>query len=460
MKAHSAGIRQEARSIRGRLAPRRSRFDFVGNIANSLYARAVPLRKMGYEIGVHLHPHDTYIMSQPGWEEFDGDLPDGGVSLEELQGLGIDLPSVPGVYRSGLMTGGSALRLGDLPPFVRRRDALRWPGYLCYLPTLQALQEADALLAMQVPYLAYLANRPYLVTQMGGDIWYECARDDEYGRLQRQAFHTACAFLVSNPWSFSHARRYGMRHLVYLPMMLDETVYSPGQSAYRDEWTESSRGSFIVLSTARLDDYYKGSGVAIEGFARFSRKVPGARLVIVGWGSDRERYLSQLTRYGIADKVIVLPIAGKRRLIGYLRAADCLLDQFVLGYLGATALEAMACGLPVIMRLERGQYDALAETGAPPVLDADGPEQVLAHLSRLSEEPEYRASYSRLHRDWFLANHSSARWREAYVDMLTAVAAGHRFDFNGSPLAAPLGGDERAYHATELASAPSFPSYA
>src|SRR5258706_12278207 len=47
---------------------------------------------------------------------------------------------------------------------------------------------------------------------MGGDIWYECSRDDAHGRLQRIAFASAKAFLVSNPWSFAHARRFEMLH--------------------------------------------------------------------------------------------------------------------------------------------------------------------------------------------------------------------------------------------------------
>jgi glycosyltransferase involved in cell wall biosynthesis len=294
---------------------------------------------------------------------------------------------------------------------------------------------------------------------VGGDIWYECARDDVLGRLQRLGFCHANAFLVSNPWSFAHARRYGMHHLIYVPFMLDQHTYCPGEPTVREQWRARSGGEFFVLSTARIDEFYKGSRIGLEGFAAFSREHPEARLVQMGWGADLAGMQRKLAELGIVDRTIILPTAGKRRLIAHLRSADCLLDQFRLGYFGATALEAMACGLPVIMRLERGQYDALCETGAPPVLDAETPEEVRRQLERLISDREWHATTREAHREWFLQNHGSARWSTDYFTLLLLTARKHRFRFDHSPLHQPLSAEEREYHATELANAPVFPNY-
>src|SRR5262249_19174262 len=178
-----------------------------------------------------------------------------------------------------------------------------------------------------------------------------------------------------------------------------------------------------------------------------------------GWGADLAAGRRKLADLGIADRTIMLRAAGKRRLISHLRSADCLLDQFKLGYFGASALEAMACGLPVIMRLERGQYDALCETGAPPVLDAETPDQVCGHLERLISDRAWHAEMCRELRAWFLQNHGSARWTSDYLALLLLTARHHRFRFGRSPLREPLSAEEREYHATELANAPAFPNY-
>jgi glycosyltransferase involved in cell wall biosynthesis len=443
----------EAAEIAHGAGRRALRFGFVGNIANNLYTRAVALRRAGMDVTVFPVPFDDYVMSDPGWEEFDGALPDGLTTLPQLARAGIRLPEIAWVDRTA-----SHDPAGPSLPRARLLDHARWPGH--WFPHVVApLRRMDSLLSSQFPFLAYLSGRPYLVAQAGGDIWYECSRDDGLGRLQRRSFAQASAYLASNPWAYAHARRYGMRHLVYLPGIIDEEVYSPGESDFRRQWQEQTRGTFFVLSTSRADDFFKGTRIALEGFARYAREAPGARLLMLGWGKDLDSHRQAFSDMGLAGKVSILPVSGKKRVIEYLRAADCMLDQFASGYFGASMFEAAGCGLPVVMRIERAQYDALCETGAPPVFHAASPEEVCAALRVLASDSDARVRASRAHRDWLLDNMSGKRWRREYEDMLTATALGHRFDFTASPLAEPLGREEIEYHREELANAPIFPNY-
>jgi glycosyltransferase involved in cell wall biosynthesis len=457
MRQFSSEMRSEAARIRERAGEVKLSIGFVGNIANSLYSRAVPLRRRGLDIEVILHPHDDYIMSQPCWEEFDGSLAESPTSITKLRMMGVQFPEVAGTWQDAQPL--RHFEYEEVARFFSRAEFEELKSYAGYAPTLEHVATKDVLLTTQSPYLALLSRRPYLATQMGGDIWFECSRNDTHGRLQRRAFRQARAFFVSNPWSYAHARRYGMFNFLYLPLILDQSVYTLGEDAERALWRQRTGGSFFVLCTARLDDLYKGSGIGLRGFAEFARQCPEARLVVLGWGQDTVQRLDELRTLGVSDRVLVLPLAGKRRLIRYLRSADCLIDQFVLGYYGATALEAMACGLPVIMRLELSQYDALCETGAPPVLNAGTPEAVTRHLVALSADPERRRMIAAAHRRWFLENHSDVRWAADYENFLVSTAIGYHFDFHNSPLRVPLSEDEREYHAQELASAPPFPNY-
>jgi glycosyltransferase involved in cell wall biosynthesis len=344
-------------------------------------------------------------------------------------------------------------------PYLDPLQLLAFPIYFSLLPTLDRLQEMDALLATQSLQIPLFARRPYLAAQNGGDLWFEASRGDALGRLQRRGFAAANALLASNPWTFAHARRFGFSHAFYLPLMLDEEIYAPAAPRFRREWQERSGGGFFVLVTSRLDQETKGSQVAIEGFRRFASSCPEARLVTATWGRDQARLLGRMREVGLSERLLPIPLSGKRRLIDCYRSADCLLDQFVLGQYGATALEAMACGIPVVMRLEIAQYEALCETGAPPVLQADGPDTVAAQLRALATEVGARGAHGSAARTWFLANHSARRWADDYIALLTATALGHRFDFSGSPLRQPLGEEERTYHALGLAGAPPFPEY-
>jgi glycosyltransferase involved in cell wall biosynthesis len=472
VRAFSQRIRDQARAMAAKTDPARLRFGFVGNMANNLYSRAVPLRRRGLSITQFLHPQDDFIMSDPSWEEFDGSLEEGPLEVTALRERGVALPPVLGVVKAeqdphhlefvlAVARGSRALAERELGrrPYVDPLELLSFPSFFSILPTLDRLQEMDALLATQSLQIPLFAHRPYLAAQNGGDLWFEASRGDVLGTIQRRGFAAANGLLATNPWTFAHARRFGFSHAFYLPLMLDEEIYAPAAPRFRSEWTERSGGDFFVLVTARLDQETKGSQVALEGFRRFAPRCPGARLVAVTWGRDHARLLGRLREAGLAERLVPIPLSGKRRLLDVYRSADCLLDQFVLGQYGATALEAMACGLPVVMRLELAQYDALCETGAPPVLQAEGPEEVARHLSALSTDADARRFHRAAARTWFVANHSARRWADDYTALLVATALGHRFDFSDSPLRQPLDEEEVAYHTAGLASAPAFPEY-
>jgi glycosyltransferase involved in cell wall biosynthesis len=458
MKAFSQDFLERERRSLERIDPRDLRIGFCGNIANCMYVRAVPLRKAGMDVSIHIHPDDQYVMSHPIWEEYDGLAPDGDLTIDNLVSSVSDLPHVREVFIRPRESDED--RAGELAQsFMREDDIVQFPSYLGLVGTLADLQDKDVLWGTQTAYLAYLANRPYVISQSGGDFWFEASRDDEMGAITRRSFGQARINLASNPWVFAHARRYGLNNVVYLPKMIDQEVYSPGQGASRARWEAETGGRFFVLTSSRLDERNKGSSIGIEGFAAFSRDHPDARLVMFGWGSDRDALERRLDELGIRDRVLALPVSGKARLRENLRSADVFMDQFVLGYFGSAGMEAMACGLPVIARYELEQYEALCETGAPPVLNAGTAEEVAEHLRRLHGNVDLRRDKAERTRMWFVANHGSERWLQDHQAVLAATALKCPADYRNSPLAEELSEEERDYCQRGLLAAPTYPNY-
>jgi glycosyltransferase involved in cell wall biosynthesis len=434
---------------------RAGRYAFAGNMANVNYTRAAPLRKRKIDIDLILHPNDNFIFAQPGWEDFDGSIEElGATPAAMLAERGLP----PWVFLHGLDSNWQeniSRYQAAMPEHV-----LVWPEYMPFLPTFEALSKYDALLISQFPYLGMLSGRPYLFGQIGGEIWFEAARNDEIGIITRRGIENAYAILVSNPITLAHARRYGMRNLLYVPWSLDEEIYQPADAqGTRAEWENDIGGDFFVLTSMRIDKLWKGAHHALDGFAKFAAKVPGARLVVLGWGDDLEAAKAMLEERNLTDRVLTVPVVGKRRLLKHLQAADVVIEQFVLGYYGGSGLEAMACGRPVIMRLEREQYDALVEVGAPPVLDAENGSDVEQQLERLYRDPSLARDVGRRTREWFLAAQSSRRWSNTYHVLLQAMAAGISLSTDASPLREPLSKKELEYQSTQLTSAPPFPHY-
>jgi glycosyltransferase involved in cell wall biosynthesis len=431
------------------------RYAFAGNMANINYTRAAPLRRWGIDIDLVLHPSDDSIFAQPGWEDFDGSIAELGVA----PAVALTERGVPSwVLRHGLDSKWWK-NIGRYRAATPDR-ILMWPEYMPYLPTFEALSKYDALLVSQFPYLGMFSGRPYLFGSNGGDIWLEASRNDVTGINTRRGIENAYAVLVSNPINLAHGRRYGMRNLLYVPWILDEEIYQPADaSPTRAEWEQKIGGDFFVLTSMRIDKEWKGAHHALDGFAKFAADAPGARLIVLSWGVDLEMAKAALEERNLTDRVLAVPIVGKRRLVKYLQAADVVIEQFVLGYYGGSGLEAMACGKPVIMRLERDQCDALIETGAPPTLDAEDADGVRRQLSRLYEDKKFAESVGRRTRQWFLGAQSSLRWSNVYHVLLRAMARGIPLSTFGSPLLAPLSNAEIDYHSEQLRQAPRFPNY-
>ena len=143
----------------------------------------------------------------------------------------------------------------------------------------------------------------------------------------------------------------------------------------------------------------------------------------------------------------------------YLRSCDVFLDQFVLGYFGSAGLEAMACGLPVLGRIEEEQYEAICETGAPPILNCDNATEVCQELMQISDSENRLLKVGEASRTWFVDNHSGQKWVDSYVAALTITAYREFIDFRESPLTEPLSKEEYHYLAEGIAAAPDGDDY-
>jgi UDP-glucose:(heptosyl)LPS alpha-1,3-glucosyltransferase len=128
---------------------------------------------------------------------------------------------------------------------------------------------------------------------------------------------------------------------------------------------------------------YKGLPVAMEA----TSQTPGAFLIVVGKDKHKARYLRQSRRLGIADRVRMVGV--QRDVAPFYGAADALLLPSLYDAMPSVALEAMACGLPVVTSTKCGAAELIVEGENGYVrdaLDAAG----FAHALRELTDPQQR----------------------------------------------------------------------
>lgn len=169
---------------------------------------------------------------------------------------------------------------------------------------------------------------------------------------------------------------------------------------------------FVVLFVGALTTWhsYKGLDVLIEAFAKLSRRLTDARLLVVGGGNLLPFYRSLAAELGVGDRVDFAGHVSDSDLPAFYSACDV----FVLASkdssegFGLVLLEAMACGRPVVASAVGGIPELIHNGENGVLVEANDSEALAATLETLHASDELRdlmgragRSFAELH-DWRL----------------------------------------------------------
>lgn len=142
----------------------------------------------------------------------------------------------------------------------------------------------------------------------------------------------------------------------------------------------------VVLAVGNLLPL-KGHDLAIEAVAG----IPGARLVIVGEGPERERLAAHADRAGLGARVRLTGNLSQPQLLEFYSAADVLLMASSREGMPNVVLEALACGLPVVATAVGGIPEVLAVPAAGRLVQERTAAALRAALLEVLEHPPDRA---------------------------------------------------------------------
>jgi glycosyltransferase involved in cell wall biosynthesis len=132
------------------------------------------------------------------------------------------------------------------------------------------------------------------------------------------------------------------------------------------------RDKKVVLFLGRIN-WKKGLDILISAFARIARENTDVHLLIVG--NDEEGYRKKVEQWisgsGITDKVTFAgSLGGADRLRAYSGSDIFVLPSYSENF-GMTVVEAMACGLPVVISDQVGLYEEVKDSGSGIVVKTD-----------------------------------------------------------------------------------------
>ena len=409
---------------------------FTVNMAQNMHKWAWLAQKYGAEVGLFPTVWDRTAINAPEWENFDGewlDIYDGEGFLKAYPNIRLEVPC----YRIPLtaydfyaayqefLTGNRQPLLHCLAttPGLRHEVMMSYESYYHHYSWTRAVAKYDVIYGTSAPLNAYFSGRPYCVFSCGGDLQYDCGRGDDYGQVMHLCFNAARFLMVSNPHTLGHCRRLGLTNGVYLPYPMDDSRYCPGPGQARSVWESHYGPGTYVLMTSRLDSQVKGQdSTFFHALADVARQRPELRFIFLAWGHSVAELQTRVHTLGVQKQFITLSPVGKKRLIDYYRSCDIVLDQFVYGYYGATALEAAAIGKPVVMKLHHEHYAPLYRGDVMPALNAATPVAMGQALLSLVDNHDFRVQKGLEIRHWLVRNHGEEKTLPLLLALLRMTA--------------------------------------
>lgn len=194
-------------------------------------------------------------------------------------------------------------------------------------------------------------GRPYLVTCHGTDLLGYRA-DPRYRPFAHEGADGASRIVaVSESTAREVSAHFGVddQRLVALPNGVDGSLFRPLELTRAEVFKElglPAPAGPVVVYAGKLA-CFKGTDVLIDAASTYERQLPGAVTVIAGEGSERPA-LASLARALHLKNLHFLGFIEQQKLVRLYAAADVAVVPSREEPFGLSALEALACGLPVV----------------------------------------------------------------------------------------------------------------
>jgi 1,2-diacylglycerol 3-alpha-glucosyltransferase len=190
-----------------------------------------------------------------------------------------------------------------------------------------------------------------------------------------------------------------------------------------------------LLTVSRLDRE-KSVDELLRRFARIRAGLPNAHLTVVGDGPKRDELEALCLKLGLQDAVAFSGYVPSREIGGFYQHAHLFVFASVSETQGLVALEAAACGLPVVARAEMGITTCVLDGQTGFLVDPNDPQAFAERTLELLRDPVKHLEFSRAARIWAQHEgglpHMAECVVEVYQRSIQAFSGWHEISWPGN----------------------------
>jgi L-malate glycosyltransferase len=201
-------------------------------------------------------------------------------------------------------------------------------------------------------FLISLAGfHPFLLMSWGSDILVDTFRNDTLKWITKHTLESSDCFICDCDVVRNLAQKikfYKDDDIIQFPWGIDLDKFKPGDDTLKVRSIKNWEHSSILLSIRMWEPIY-GIDVLLNGFLEAFTYNPKLRLVLLGDGSQASE-IKEFIKQNNLEKVVYSPgIVDHDKLVDFFRSADIYVSCSYSDGSSVSLLEAMGCGLPVIV---------------------------------------------------------------------------------------------------------------
>ena len=268
--------------------------------------------------------------------------------------------------------------------------------------------------------LAVRSGKPYVLTHYGTEIWHYEGGDARFQRFNRDARHV----------TFYSRALLERAQALAVPLRASSVVYPPVADAFRPLSAEDRRavrdriapGAGAVLVNVKRLHPLADQATLVRAFAAVRRERADTVLLVAGMGDMEGPLKAQAAALGLGDAVRFLGLVPNDEVAALQGGADLFVLSSVLEATPTVALEALACGTPVVSTDNPGGLELREMFGADVAVVPKGDEGALARavLERLAHPGRTSADTARRIDERFRVEGVAERYLGLYAEAMAS----------------------------------------
>jgi glycosyltransferase involved in cell wall biosynthesis len=302
---------------------------------------------------------------------------------------------------------------------VKRRSGIAKLSYMRAVPCLRQIQEriqpdlVNAHYASSYGLVSALAGvRPLLISVWGIDIYGWPERSRLHAFVMRRILNSACAVLSTSKVMGAVTARYTNKDIHVTPFGVDTSLFSP------DSTKTTGNSHKFILGTVKALEHKYGIEYLFRAFSQLCEAGIDQELElhIYGDGSLRGELEVLMVRLGIDGRTTLFGRVPNSLVPEAFRSMDLAVFPSVEDSesFGVAALEAQACGVPVIASNVGGLPETVVDGETGVIVEPGNPVALAETIRELIGDRPRRMRMAQLAREHVVRNYDL----EACVDVM------------------------------------------